>query len=406
MKKINYKSDFDAVLKLKDARGNEIPFPDCDWEAIFWTFSKSRVFRASCIGGECVNCIRENDGRFRVVFNGHGIGVGILKWEPHFKLPDTLFPDGIRDVYVPMPLDIELVTGAGDYPTTAEVEASLPLIKGDKGDRGDPGEKGEKGDGFTPAQIAKLDELPEAEALSARIDAAARRGFVDKWLATLALFPDMPTYQADVDATLLDGSQFGLNGYTDIGYTEAQNIMLCFTGKNHSSLYFTYSRCGVRTLFPIRTENWDGINMGMAFANTLELEKLVFAVNVSASNLNSAFAGCRRLRIIEGGIIAPFANLNGAFSYCKALEEVRLNRIGASISFWESPKLSLASLSYLVENAANSSPITITVHPDVYAKLTGDTSNAAAATLSAEELAQWSALPAAAAAKNISFATV
>lgn len=394
MKKINYKSDFDAVLRLRDAGGKDIPFPDCDWEAIFWTFSKSRVFRASCIGGECVNCIREKDGSFRVVFNGHGIGVGILKWEPHFMFPDTLFPDGVRDIYVPMPLDIELVTGAGDYPTTAEVEASLPLVKGDKGDRGDRGEKGEKGDGFTPAQIAKLDSLPEAEALSARIDEAARRGFVDKWLATLALFPAMPTYDADVAATKADGSQFGLNGYTDIGYTEAQKIMLYFTGENHNSLYFIYARCGVRTLFPIKTENWDGINMGMAFSNTPELEKLVFATNVSASNLNSAFAGSLRLRIIEGVIIAPFANLNGAFSYCKALEEVRLNRIGASISFQESPKLSLASLSYLVENAANSSPITVTVHPTVYAKLTDGTDE------------QWGALPAAAAAKNISFATV
>lgn len=180
MKKINYKSDFDAVLRLKDAAGKEVPFPDCDWEAVFWTFSKSRVFRASCIGGECVNCIREKDGSFRVVFNGHGIGVGILRWEPHFKLPDTLFPDGVRDIYVPQPLDIELVTGAGDYPTTAEVEASLPLIKGDKGERGERGEKGErgergergekgeKGDGFTfadfsPEQIADL-QRPATEA--------------------------------------------------------------------------------------------------------------------------------------------------------------------------------------------------------------------------------------------------
>lgn len=60
----------------------------------------------------------------------------------------------------------------------------------------------------------------------------------------------------------------------------------------------------------------------------------------------------------------------------------------------------------MVAKAANTTPITITVHPDVYAKLTGDTTNAAAAALSADELAQWQSLVSAAAAKNISFATV
>ena len=56
--------------------------------------------------------------------------------------------------------------------------------------------------------------------------------------------------------------------------------------------------------------------------------------------------------------------------------------------------------------ANSESGITITVHTDVYAKLTGDTTNAAAAALTEEELAQWMAITEAAAAKNISFATV
>ncbi|MDY4811201.1 MAG: hypothetical protein SO168_03950, partial [Muribaculaceae bacterium] len=68
--------------------------------------------------------------------------------------------------------------------------------------------------------------------------------------------------------------------------------------------------------------------------------------------------------------------------------------------------LSLSSLEYMVSRAVNTQAITVTVHPDVYAKLTGDTTNAAAAALSADELAQWQSLVSAAAAKNISFATV
>ena len=70
-----------------------------------------------------------------------------------------------------------------------------------------------------------------------------------------------------------------------------------------------------------------------------------------------------------------------------------------------SPLLTFSTMQYLVTNAANTSPITVTVHPDVYAKLTGDTTNAAAAALTSDELAQWTALVTTANSKNISFAT-
>lgn len=70
-----------------------------------------------------------------------------------------------------------------------------------------------------------------------------------------------------------------------------------------------------------------------------------------------------------------------------------------------SPLLTFSTMQYLVTNAANTSPITVTVHPDVYAKLTGDTTNAAAAALTSDELAQWTALVTTANSKNITFAT-
>lgn len=70
-----------------------------------------------------------------------------------------------------------------------------------------------------------------------------------------------------------------------------------------------------------------------------------------------------------------------------------------------SPLLTFSTMQYLVTHAANTSPITVTVHPDVYAKLTGDTTNAAAAALTSDELAQWMALVTTANSKNISFAT-
>lgn len=80
-------------------------------------------------------------------------------------------------------------------------------------------------------------------------------------------------------------------------------------------------------------------------------------------------------------------------------------QISQSFDVRTSPLLTLDTMQYLVSKAKNTTPITVTVHPDVYAKLTGDTTNAAASALTADELAQWQALVTTANSKNISFAT-
>lgn len=90
---------------------------------------------------------------------------------------------------------------------------------------------------------------------------------------------------------------------------------------------------------------------------------------------------------------------------CVNLHTVEIKGIKVNLSIEKCGKLSYASMKYLVDNAANgSAAITVTVHADVYAKLTADTSNAAAAALTSDELTNWQAIATSAAAKNISFA--
>lgn len=101
-----------------------------------------------------------------------------------------------------------------------------------------------------------------------------------------------------------------------------------------------------------------------------------------------------------------YDNWLAAFGACPNLELVKIFGIKNNINFTTSPKLKFVVFRYLVDNAANTSAITVTVHADVYAKLTGDMTNAAAAALTEAELAQWQQLVTDAAAKNISFATV
>lgn len=79
MTNINYKSDFDFILRLRGCNGNDAGFPAYDFVAKF-----------------------------------------------HASLPNDLYPDGTLDKVVPMPLDITLVPSVGDCPSMLEVEASVP----------------------------------------------------------------------------------------------------------------------------------------------------------------------------------------------------------------------------------------------------------------------------------------
>lgn len=131
MRKINYKSDFDAVLRLRDCEDPDkfVPWPDCDFEVVFWTSGKARCHTASRKGGTYTNCFATGDGGMHFVFKGQRMGMGTLKWEPHFALPNGIYPDGIQDIYRRADLGITLVDGEGDCPTTADVEVLVPYIK-------------------------------------------------------------------------------------------------------------------------------------------------------------------------------------------------------------------------------------------------------------------------------------
>lgn len=131
MKNINYKSDFDFIMRLRDCKDPEktVEWPEGDFEAVFWAASKANSYRAGRRGGVCENCFPTEDGGMHFVFDKHRLGVGTLKWEPHFELANVIYPDGKEDVYSKEPLGIELVDGPGDCPTTAEVEALVPFIR-------------------------------------------------------------------------------------------------------------------------------------------------------------------------------------------------------------------------------------------------------------------------------------
>ena len=124
----------------------------------------------------------------------------------------------------------------------------------------------------------------------------------------------------------------------------------------------------------------------------------IIAGNVSFAN------SCKVLKIIYGNIVILGLNENMKFcNYCPLLEEVHVDKLSRSIRFCEaSPLINYESVSYLIDNAANTSAITVTVHPTTYSYLTGTAQPSAEVGGTSEE---WQALLTTAQGKQISFAT-
>ncbi len=195
---------------------------------------------------------------------------------------------------------------------------------------------------------------------------------------------------------------FELNGLTDITYEEAVTIYTNtrYNGGKCEWLYAGFS--GYRTNIPLPRSVQSSYLVGFrGFCYGAHFEVLNvrgIALDTTANVLTGSY------KQIIGIVSLLYLNSTVDLSHGK-FEDVELKFVGANLLLNKSSSLSFDSVKYLVANATNTSAITIKVHPDVYAKLTGDTTNEAAGTLSADELAQWQQVLTDAAAKNISFAT-
>lgn len=172
---------------------------------------------------------------------------------------------------------------------------------------------------------------------------------------------------------------FELNGLTDISYEEMQ-VIYGHPIRNASDLIN-------EAIFPVKQRTtlplsrWgasQSINSSCAFANGSMLE----VVNLSTFHnyplrftaYASFFVGCNWLREVIGPIrIIGGMATTAIFTNCYSLETVYQSHIERNTSFAQSPLLSLASVVYMVQNAANTSAITITLHATAYARCQADT---------------------------------
>ena len=164
-----------------------------------------------------------------------------------------------------------------------------------------------------------------------------------------------------------------------------------------------YSRFQIRTNLPVKSNPGGDtykLEVPYLFAACSQLEVALMGVSKSLGYIipvycMGMFYNCFKLKTVLGIIdMQRISNsIANIFYNCLALEDVNIKNLKVNISFAYSPLISLESLQYLITNAANTSPITVTVHADVYAKIQDETNT------------DWHALIETAAAKQITFAT-
>ena len=199
---------------------------------------------------------------------------------------------------------------------------------------------------------------------------------------------------------------YELNGLTDITEEQMKVIYVHTNGMDRlQSFIGSFAGGTFRTNLGFNRTRTQTNNRSVNFYDSFRDNKYLEVLRVSyqdtdvqrsliIENFGFAFYLCAKLRKIIGIIrLDKSRGVTSAFDQCLELQDVKLYGLLTNISFAYSPLISLESLQYLITNAANTSPITVTVHAGVYAKIQDETN------------AEWHALIETAAAKQITFAT-
>ena len=257
--------------------------------------------------------------------------------------------------------------------------------------------KGLSTNDYTNADKTKLDALPTKTELDASIASKQPAITVSDDIAPLgadklALTDKAKMAELDAQAAAIGAihnyttSYFEYNTLTDITAEQMRKIILfgktTFTHPGECGYSITPTITDTLNSY-IRT-NWIQWSAD-AVSNCTDLRYSFYSQeveviigpkrndrwNVTPSSMINFCWNCKQLRIIDMYIYMTNLPANQYLFYdCPKLETVYLCAIKTSFNIIGAPLLSLASIQYMVDNAANTTPITITLHPDAHARLT------------------------------------
>lgn len=207
---------------------------------------------------------------------------------------------------------------------------------------------------------------------------------------------------------------YELNGLTDITEEEMYNIYtygkIPYLSNGDLRSFGIYTT--VRTTIPYDILRLNkSVLTANAFSHNENLEVLCidsteFYLSNDYAGINGICNGCINLTAVKGVINAQnminTSGLNILFQNCSKLQELKIRSIKVNVNIKYLQSINYESVKFMIDNATNTSAITITVHPTTYSYLTGTAEPTEQVGGTTEE---WQALVTTAAEKQISFAT-
>ena len=261
----------------------------------------------------------------------------------------------------------------------------------------------------TDVKVQSADEDTDGLYLT---DSAKMRLFIDQWDAAWKV---SGTVYGKYDPENAPDAEHPFMG-NEIWMTYEEAILVMEYSSGFSAYQIIYLvNIPIKTLLPIPLGSYN-TSVDIMSMNELRTIRFIDALNKGNVQVISQhpwfISNCPNLTKIEGTF--NISNMDASscarfLRYSVNIKEFRASGLNKHLNLQTNSKLSLATMQYLVDNASTAitaeKPVVVTVHADVFAKLTGDMTNEAAAALTDDEKAAWAAVLTAATSKYISFAT-
>lgn len=211
------------------------------------------------------------------------------------------------------------------------------------------------------------------------------------YVMSALVYGDIPRYFIDLVAPCgasfnATTGYFELNGLTDISYEE----MLAIYNYGTSFFHTLENRFRAATIRTNIKEPWEGdVNPNIMYSNA-NVSTMFYTSRLEVAHIFSQKDGTSEyfapvtmsdfiryssfLKEVDGIIdVTNRVSIVASFLYsAPSLEDVRIFGLRANITIPLSPRLSVASILYMINNEAATSAITITLHATAYARATAD----------------------------------
>ena len=243
-------------------------------------------------------------------------------------------------------------------------------------------------------------------------DSAKMRLFIDQWDAAWNI---NGTVYGKYDPENAPDAEHPFMG-NEIWMTYEEAILVMEYSSGFSAYQIIYLvNIPIKTLLPIPLGSYN-TSVDIMSMNELRTIRFIDALNKGYVQVISQhpwfISNCPNLTKIEGTFNISNMDASSCARFLRSsvnIKEFRASGLNKHLNLQTNSKLSLATMQYLVDNASTAitaeKPVVVTVHADVFAKLTGDMTNEAAAALTDDEKTAWAAVLTAATSKYISFAT-